>query len=404
LDGVSLTKSCQLTIDDLTAERYIQSLTTNQINICKFLEEGYYQAFIAKRLKISRGYVNQTVKKLESLQLISPKKFTYHDTKTKRTKSVAIGDPFHGRATTYVVSDKLKLLISKYNPHKDGTYVLCSPHHKKLKYDIIDLKPDWNLNGWREGRAKSIYIRSWKPRGPTRHLWHVNTANGVIGIEAHPRSIVAYRVDKKHIIATTFEESEDLLTAYIQDGVQIWLDEQQKSGVVALLGSVRGITKPHYAFESEIAKEVIKSKGILTTEGLFVDNSPESRGDTKHSEIETTNPTVASLVDKGLRNAINIESIVEKKIDSAINNSIPALTQTIFSKVESLHDEISIISTQLEKNNELQSQFTTLIEVLKHTIDELSHIRDSVKTNDIDTPIQQMDSMYTNSDYDMMYQ
>jgi len=395
-----LEQSYQLTIDDLNAERYIQTLSESQINICKFLEEGYYQAFIAKRLKTSRSFVNKTVKKLESLNLISPKKFSYQDSKTKKVKSVAIGDPFHGRATTYIVSEKLKILINKYNPHKDGTYVLCSPHHKKLKYDVLDLKSEWNLHGWREGRSKSIHIRSWKPRGPERHLWHVNTVNGVIGIEAHPKSIVAYRVSKNHIIATTFEESEDLLTAYIQDGVQIWLQEQQKSGVRATLGPVNGITKPHYAFESEIAKEVIKSNGILRTEGLFVDNSPEARGDTKHGEIETTSPTIANLVDKGLRNALNIDTIVDRKIDSVLSNTVPLFAQSIASQVQILHEEVLNISHQLEQNNQIQSQFTTLIEVLQSTIAKLNQIQEGVKTE----VCSEMVEPIPETQYDVMYQ
>lgn len=399
-----MTKSCQLTIDDLDAEKYIQSLNVNQINICQFLKEGYYQAFIAKRLKLSKGYVNQTVKKLESFNLISPKKFSYTDPKTKKVKSVAIGDPFHGRATTYVVSEKLTLLIHKYNSHKDGSYVLCSPHHKKLKYDVIELKSGWSLQGWREDRAKSIYIRSWKPRGPERHLWHVNTANGVIGIEAHPKSIVAYRVDKKHIMATSFDESEDILTAYIQEGVQIWLQEQYKSGVVATLGSVRGITKPHYAFESEIAKEVIKSGGVLKTEGMFVDNSPKSRGDLRHSEFETTSPTVANLVDRGLRNALSIESVVEKKIDSAISTAMPLFTQAVTSQFQVIHEELSNITSQLEQNNGLQSQFSTLIEVLQSTIKELGHIRDSVKKDEVNEPDIPFKQISDTSEYTMMYQ
>ena len=57
---------CQLTIDDILAERYISKLTQKQIDIIRFLEQGYYQAFIARRMHISKGYVNETVKTLEN--------------------------------------------------------------------------------------------------------------------------------------------------------------------------------------------------------------------------------------------------------------------------------------------------------------------------------------------------
>lgn len=371
---------CQLTIDDILAERYISKLTQKQIDIIRFLEQGYYQAFIARRMHISKGYVNETVKTLEKYNLVTPLVFRYPDHKTGKVKTVATGDHLHGRATTYAVSDRLHALIQKKNPHPDGQYILCSPHHKKIKYPIHELKGDWDLHGWRRDRCKSIHIRTWKPRGPERHLWHVNTPNGVIGIEAHPGTLVAYRVSREHIMAKTVEESEQLLTAYIQAGVETWLKEQERAGVSAEIGGPLSITKPHYAFESEIAKEIVNIGGGIRTEGMFVDNSLEGMGNDTACEIETTNPSIAAQVDRGLRMALTMDTMVETQVQAAITGAIPLIISSVSQQISGMQDQISDISEQLQQGNQLQEQFSTVMSVLQQTISQLNDIKQAAAT------------------------
>lgn len=395
-------KGCQLTFDDVLAERYISHLTQKQIDIIRFLKEGYYQAFIARRMKISRGYVNETVKTLEKYNLVTPLVFRYPDQKTGRIKIVATGDHLHGRATTYAVSDRLDALIRKKNPYPDGQYILCSPHHKKIKYPIHELKGDWDLHGWRRDRCKSIHIRTWKPKGPERNLWHVNTPNGVIGIEAHPGTLIAYRVSREHILAKSVEESEQLLTAYIQAGVDTWMKEQERAGVRAELGGPISITKPHYAFESEIAKQIVNVGGGIRTEGMFVDNSLEKLGNDTACEIETTNPSIASQVDRGLRAALNMDTIVETQVQAAITGAIPAIISSVSAQLSGMQDQISDISEQLHQGNQLQEQFSTVMSVLQQTISQLNDIKQAAAApaeEPAPPPVRVM-----STDTDMMYQ
>ena len=60
----------QATFDDLAAVQYARSLNATQIDIIRLLEQGDYQAQIARRLRKSRSYVCQVVRKLETYGLI----------------------------------------------------------------------------------------------------------------------------------------------------------------------------------------------------------------------------------------------------------------------------------------------------------------------------------------------
>lgn len=367
------TPSVQQTFEDLGTRQFIKKLTPTQINIIRFLEQGYYGSYIARRLKVSKGYVSQTLKELESHGLIAPGiiEIEYKG----KTKKIARSDPLQGRATTYTISEKLHNLLKRENPQPCGSYTLCTPHHIKIKYPITSFTGEWCCDGWQRSRTRTIYIRSWKPRGPERHLWHVNTKNGVIGIEYHVRSIIAYRCDRDHIMAESVEEATTLVATYIQEGLDIWLKEQRIAGVRVSLGSAESISKPHYAFESNLAKQIIQAGAGITVPGMFIDNSPEEHGNPTASDIETTSPVIAHMVDRGLRNAMNIEGVVEQKVTDALTATIPVLVESVNNRLDGIQEDLNDMSSKMNEGVTVQNQFNQLVGLLNNTIRELETIK-----------------------------
>lgn len=374
--------SIQETFDDLRTRQHIKKLTPTQINIIEFLEQGYYGSFIAKRLKISKSYVSRTINELTSYGLIIPQVFeiTYQG----KTKKIARADPIQGNATTYAITEKLKTLLHRETALPSASYTLCTPHHLKIKYPILSLKGELSFNGWKS-RTKTIYIKSWKPRGGERHLWHVNTKNGIIGVEYHGKSIIGYRCDRDHIMAESVEEATQLAATYVQTGIDIWLKEQQTAGAKIALGSAESITKPHYAFESNIAKEIIKAGAGISIPGMFVDNSPEAHGNPNIGEIETTDPAIATMVDQGLRKALNLEGIVDQKVASAMCAAMPTFIDTMNGRLDTLQEELTGVSSRLTDGMLLQGQFNLLVQTLNDTVKELEKIKQTV-TQEVKEP------------------
>ncbi|MFA5409251.1 MAG: sigma factor-like helix-turn-helix DNA-binding protein, partial [Bacilli bacterium] len=61
----------QQTLEDLAALTYVQRLNPVQVRILKLLALGdYTQAEIARRLNVSRQYVNQIVSKFQKFNLL----------------------------------------------------------------------------------------------------------------------------------------------------------------------------------------------------------------------------------------------------------------------------------------------------------------------------------------------
>jgi DNA-binding MarR family transcriptional regulator len=353
--------SKQQTLDDIRLSvkqaDAVKALNQTQLNIIKFYEQGYYPAFIAHRLKISRSYVSRTTRQLSDLGLILPNKSR---------------DPIQGKATTYQVTPLLKQLLFDYNLDKSATYTLCTPHHLKIKYPILHMKGEIRLDGWKFSRNHATHIKSWQPRGPQRHQFHVSTKQGTVGIEFHGKSILAYRIGHDHIIADTVESATRLAAIQIQEGVDLFVKEQTMLGTKIELGRPQISDKPHYAFESEIAHAVLDSKGQVNVKGMWVDTSPEGQGRPGVGDIETRNPVIATMVDKGLRNAMNIEGIVQEQIIGAI----PAFIEAIDQKISPLQEEVESLSSRITESNTLQTQFNQLVSLLQNTIKELESIKE----------------------------
>ena len=372
----------QATFDDLAAVQYVRSLNATQINIIRLLEQGQYQAQVARRLNKSRSYVCQVVGKLESYGLIVARRIAF--THKGKTHTIATTDPLQNRATGYIVTPRLQNLLAQ-NPHKDGSYTLCIPHHLKIKIPILDQTQPLVTAGWRQSRARSILVRSWKPRGPERHLFHVQTVGGTVGIEYHGKSLVAYRVERTHLMAADVEEATALAAAQIQDGVARFVEEQGWFGVRLTLGTPQIIDKPHFAFASKTARTVLDAGHQLTTPGIYCDDSLAHHGRPDAGEIETTDPILADQIDRGLRNALNIEPIVERSVARGMVEQSKTILDGFCQQLDpiqqtlgSIYETANTVLAHVQGGTTLEYQFTQIVTLLTHTLNEIKDLRGRV--------------------------
>lgn len=372
----------QATFDDLAAVQYVRSLNATQINIIRLLEQGQYQAQVARRLNKSRSYVCQVVGKLESYGLIVARRIAF--THKGKTHTIATTDPLQNRATGYIVTPRLQNLLAQ-NPNKDGSYTLCIPHHIKIKIPILDQNRPLVTAGWRQSRARSILVRSWKPRGPERHLFHVQTVGGTVGIEYHGKSLVAYRVERTHLMAADVDEATTLAAAQIQDGVARFVEEQGWFGVRLTLGTPTIIDKPHFAFASKAARKVLDAGHQLTTPGIYCDNSLAHHGRPDAGEIETTDPILADQIDRGLRNALNIEPIVERSVARGMVEQSKAILDGFCQQLDpiqqtlgSIYETANTVLAHVQGGTTLEYQFTQIVTLLTHTLNEIKDLRGRV--------------------------
>ena len=372
----------QATFDDLAAVQYVRSLNATQINIIRLLEQGQYQAQVARQLNKSRSYVCQVVGKLESYGLIVARRIAF--THKGKTYTIAPTDPLQNRATGYIVTPRLQNLLAQ-NPNKDGSYTLCIPHHIKIKIPILDQNRPLVTAGWRQSRARSILVRSWKPRGPERHLFHVQTVGGTVGIEYHGKSLVAYRVERTHLMAADVDEATTLAAAQIQDGVARFVEEQGWFGVRLTLGTPQIIDKPHFAFASKTARTVLDAGHQLTTPGIYCDDSLAHHGRPDAGEIETTDPILADQIDRGLRNALNIEPIVERSVARGMVEQSKTILDGFCQQLDpiqqtlgSIYETANTVLAHVQGGTTLEYQFTQIVTLLTHTLNEIKDLRGRV--------------------------
>ena len=354
----------QTTLDDVYDLQYVKGLSATQISIVRLLKDGYYEAMAARQLHISRSTVNKLVKALEKRNLISPNRFSL--AWRGKTKEIATGDPLAGRAATWNVSDTLDRYIEQ-NPFASGAITLCMPHNIRPKYPILSQRGEPDMNQAHHSRSRSIFIKSWKSKGPLRHQWHVTTREAVVSVELHPKVLIASRVNRTHIPAASREEATMIAVAQVQKGVDIWLREQGWNGYEVRLGSPSNVGPYHFAFPSDMAKKMLVMGGQITLPGVFADRSPEEHG-MAFAEIETYSPAIADAVDRGLRNAANLNEEVGKAVASSIQDTLGPLAETV-----------SSIEAHLMGGTTIQYQYQQLVGLLAANMQKMQAMEEEMR-------------------------
>jgi hypothetical protein len=229
-------------------------------------------------------------------------------------------------------------------------------------------------DGWKFSKSRSIYVRAWKPKGTERLLYHVNLGEHTIGVEFHGKSIVAYRIEHSHILAESIEEATQIISSEIGKGVETFLREQESMNCRITLGQPQQIDKTHYAFESVIAKQAIIAGQQIKLEGVYIDNSPQGQGRGSNGDIETKNPSIATSIDNGLRNAMNIPQIINREIGQAI----PQAMLEFAKQLNPLKMEIETLNAHIHAGQTIQYQVNQMLTLMASQMKEITDLKTEI--------------------------
>lgn len=249
-------------------------------------------------------------------------------------------NPLTRRATSYKLSAGLKEHLDKLQTAKpDVNFSLCVPHKIRYKYKMLDKKKPISLNTSRFAASKVKNTRTWMMVGGLRHHFeYKHPVVGKIGLTVHPNSFEIYQKDRgTPIRSASLEDATAQVAMAIHETAQRFMQEQSWESVTFTLGDPILVSSPHYAFSSKLGRAITDSgqTQLQFTKGFEVDKSLEVKyGDKTTAHLETQDVDAATIVDQGLKNAYNIETIV------------PALVQQ---ELKSVSDQILGITEQKEK-------------------------------------------------------
>ncbi|EHQ36438.1 winged helix-turn-helix domain-containing protein [Methanoplanus limicola] len=336
----------QLSLNEVQAINWVNTLNRKQQKIINLLSTGEMtQSQIAKRIGVTRQYVNQLVKKLEKYNLIS---------KSDKTPS--------GYNIWYKITGHLKKQIEKKTP--DAKVTACRVHNVRLKYS-------YEISGNLSKDRRTKYLSSWQMRGGDRHKYCLTSRSGLnITIDVHPKTIVAYPDANSQVYAESIEEAETIIKTSIHEAVLSFLQKQRSFGTDIEIDTPqhtgKQITNTHYGFEFSKNAPIAQPQTIL--EGFFIDGSPEANGKPGMWEVETLDPARATAMDRGL------ERILQLGNSDPYLNNISAVLQPIYNQLTEIKENQTtdsslinhltnlskIVGAILKKQTELEARFLTL--------------------------------------------
>lgn len=343
--------------------KFVKSLSENKLKIIQLLDTGLYQASIARRLKLSKSYINRFVKELLHKGCIS-KDFV---------------NPVTHVATSYLLSPQLKDYIRKLETSKPNfNTTLAIPHNVKYKFPIMGKKVKISLNTKRFAAAKIKEDRTWCMKGGVWYNFVMRHEHiGNVGITVTPSSLLVYQKERQPIIAKCREDATNIVSMSLNEVASRFVQEQAWENVHIELGQPELISSIHYAFSSKIAQKVVQAGNALTPvgNGLEIDDSLKGKFD--QAEIETTDATQADLVDKGLRVAADIENIVPAMIQKELR-SVSEQVLGLSSQAEKIDLMNNNIQALCQSGLPLSNQFNQLTGIVASQSHQISKIQETM--------------------------
>ena len=317
----------------------LKPLSKNQRSVLALLNAELLQAGVAQRLRVSRPYVNQIVKSLESLGLITRRKPTYF----------------------YDLSSEAKSLLSGTQALDEFTPARL--HNFKKKYRILSVTKEPSLD------RRAHYQASWKMRGPLRHKFWYSGDAGIpsVTVDYHIRSLVIYIDKGQHILARSVEEAAALGWLAIQKARDAWIKDQHSFSVdysVEDIGSV--IAKVHAGFvmmdKDPIIKEVLDNGGKVGYADYWVDKSVEKELGLGHCEAETAEPENMTRLGRGIQMIETIQPEIFADL----------------AKLGPLSSEVHTVLAHIQSGQPIQNQINQLIMMFGKVLENQNTILDSL--------------------------
>ena len=184
------------------------------------------------------------------------------------------------------------------------------------------------------------------------HKFHVQVSERItISIICHGSSIRASRIrSSERIEASDHKELEKKWKRDVEDGVAKFIQYQKNHGRKILTGKPERRGEPHYSFYTKDGEKVVSRLNQSLPDGIYIDNSPKKyqRG---LAEIETKDNEIASMVDRGLRNALRFSDLDkriqrnEKKI-----SELRASNEKLSEENAILRARIALVEQSLQKS------------------------------------------------------
>lgn len=337
----------QTTFLDLQNTLHVKALTTNQRKIIALISCKLTQTDIAARLKFSRPYVNQVIKKLESLNLV----------KRINTQKAPGGT----RHYNYFYEVSSEALVP------DQPFTACRVHNIRKKFKILQQSGPISTD------KHTSYSKSWTMRGGPRHkFWYPGRAGfPSVTIDVHPKTLVAYIDKGQFVTARDIEQAKEISWYAILQAKEKFIEQQERFGVHLGVEPVgEDIAKIHYGFlfdeRSPIAQENI------SLPGWWIDKSPEEKLGQHIREVETDRPGEAYPLENGIRNIQKLPDTVK----ASIHEAMPEAMKEFEKSFGPLTSEIHTVMAHLQSGEPLQYKVDQLVVMFAKVLEQQSQILD----------------------------
>lgn len=312
-------------------------LSKNQRSVLSLLNAGLLQAGVAVRLNVSRPYVNQIVKRLESLGLVKRR----------------------GKTFFYDLSNEALGLLSGARSFDEFTPARL--HNFKKKFRILSGPSVPCLD------ERVHYQDSWKMRGPLRHkFWYSGEAGTPsVTVDFHIKTLVIYVDSGQQILARSVEEAQELGWLAIQKARDAWIKDQRFFGVdyqVEEIGTV--IAKVHAGFvmmdRDPLVREVLEENGGKVGHAdYWVDKSVEKEMGPGYCEAETAEPEHMTRLGRGIQTIEAIQPEAFKDLE----------------KIGSMSESVLRVEAALQGGLSMSKQHELMVGFMTKALDEMAAIR-----------------------------
>jgi hypothetical protein len=317
----------------------LKPLSKNHRSVLSLLNAGLLQAGVAQRLRCSRPYVNQIVKSLESLGLISRRKPTYFYDLYPEAKSLLAGTQS----------------LDEFTPAR--------LHNFKRKYKITSVTKEPSLD------RRANFQNSWKMRGPLRHKFWYSGDAGIpsVTVDYHIKSLVVYIDKGQHLLARSVEEAEALGWLAIQKARDAWIKDQHSFGVDYAVEDIGvPIAKLHAGFvlfdRDPIVKEVLDNGGKVGYSDYWVDHSNEKEMGPGFCEAETAEPENMTRLGRGIQTLETIQPEMFAEL----------------AKLGPLTSEVHTVVAHIQSGQAVQNQVNQLIMMFGKVLENQNTILDAL--------------------------
>lgn len=336
----------QLTLSEVSNVRKVQGLTENQRKVVSLVGCGLCQADIARKLKFSRAYVNQVIKRLEGLNLIQ--RIDTHKTVPWKRQYTLF----------YELSPELKQRVTEKDTATSFTEMRT--HHITMKFKIT------RQSALPSKDKRTSFNKSWYMRGNSERFkyWYVGKAGlPSVSLTAHPKTIVISMDKGQKIVAETMKKAEELAVLAIYQAKDKFIEEQAKFGITfetEHTGTRIGKTHVGLAFHEG---------GPLDTDiripGMWVDKSCEKELGPGYKEVE-------SYIDHDLATPL------EKAVMSvaSIEDKLPDMFKGM---IDPLNDKMVTLVAQLQGGRPIEQMFQNALDMMLRMMEKMDRMDAELK-------------------------